>query len=649
MSAAPEAPAGRGSLQGKTLVGGPKSRARLATLLGLDVEGTGGLSQVAAVAWAQDHLEVEVAGPGEQHVVFYLDRSRDDKPRLLANQHLVLYYRGGTMWPELEARLRRTGLRRLEGKTVEDLAALIASDDRVDPARDRPPRVDATDQQTFDRQSLLSTWASGDMWYQFFATAEIGRARLDSLDIFDRCTFIQHCDRDCLQVSPRTCVSMIERVFYPWYDRVRRIGRARDLAAPATIAPPGGPGNEARHSMCTTDIGESDVVMGSTDKLTGVLDHVLSRGVDNMLFLSCTCVPFMTGEDVESIVKRYRAKTDKPFFYLTTTPQSSAGVFREVLVRRRQAAEAQTPVADPHAVNLIGFARGPALEELKGLLGAAGVPVNAVFIPDMNFGAIADLPRAPLHIMYPNAAWQSIYDQLLFDSRIRSVAPAAPYGVTGTRRWVGEVAAAAGVAADAEAVVARAFAPHRAEWDELRGRAAEHRLGFVVGADEVYRLCDPAATWGVPLLSFAEEMGFAVDVMIGVGDREAAREAAAKVHGVFAEPPRHTIKAFRDPARLTALLASGTFAAVYSEHLFDRRLTAAGKAQFSLQEFEPGLAGAVRTARRLLTVCRLPFYRRYGRYLQPDPLPPDPLPPGGGRRGPSKLAGPGAAAEGRWA
>jgi hypothetical protein len=641
---------GRVLLQGKTLVGGPKSRGRLAALLGLDREESAGPCRVVAAAWVQDHLELEVAGPDGGKVVFYLDRNRDDKPRLVASRNLVLYYRGGQLWPGLEARVRRTGLERLAGKTVEDLAELVAGDDQVDPARDRAPQVDGGDQQAFDRQSLLSTWASGDLWYQFFATAEIGRARLDSLDIFDRCTFIQHCDRDCLQVSPRTSVAMVERVFYPWHDRVRRVGRAPSRAAAGAVALPGVSAAEQRHSMCTTDLGEHDVVMGGLDKLTRVLDHVIARGVDNMLFLSCTCVPFMTGEDVESLVKRYRARTDKPFFYLTTTPQSSAGVFREVLVRRRQAAEEQVTDVDPRSVNLIGYGRGPALDELKGLLAAAGVRVNAVFIPEMNFGAIADLPRAPLHVMYPNAAWQAIYDQLLFASRVRSVAPPAPFGIEGTRRWLREVAAAVGVTPDVDAAVAQRLEPLRAAWDAARARAATQRLGFVVGAGEVYRLCDPGATWGVPLLAFAEEMGFGIDVMLGAAERGAARQAAEQVHAVFAAPARHTIRAFDDPARLERLLTQGAFAAVFSEHLFDRRLSAAGKAQFSLQEFEPGLAGAVRTAERLLRVCALPFYRRYHQYLEADPRPAVTAPPASGRAAPpDKLSSPGTAAEGRWA
>jgi hypothetical protein len=644
---------GRGGLQGRTLVGGPRSRARVAALLGLDQTARPGRTRVVAVAWVGDHLEVEVAGPGDRSVVFLVDRFQADKPRLFATAHLVLYYRGAGMWPELEERLRAVGLGRLAERTIEDLAEMIAADTDIDPVRDRAPRVSAEGQEAFDRQSHLSTWASPDIWYQFFAVAEIWRQRLDSLDVFERCTFIQHCDRECVQVAPRSHVPMVDGVFYPWLERVRRIGRGRPRVDPAAARARGGSEprvDESKHSMCTTDLTEADVVLGSQDKLVRVLDHVLARGGDGVLFLSCTCVPFMTGEDVESVVKRYRETIDRPFFFLTTTPASSVGVFRDVLVRRRQEAEQAIPSGQviPNAVNLVGFAHDPGLEELRGLLAELGVQVNAVFVPEMDSAVVADLPRAALHVLYPNILWQSIYDQLLFDSRITSVSPAAPFGVAGTQRWLEEVAAAAGQRVTAGDVVARCLEPLRAEWDRLRAEAAGQRLAFVVGADEAYRLRDAAATWGVPLIPMLEEMGFGIDVLLGVADRAAAREAAEQVNATFAHPEHHSIRAFRDRARLDALLEAGTFAAVYSDHLFDRRLSAAGKAQFSLQEFEKGIGGAVRTLRRLLEVCRLPFYRRYRRHLAPATHPfAAPITPTGRPRGLNKLAGPGAVAEGR--
>jgi len=51
-----------------------------------------------------------------------------------------------------------------------------------------------------------------------------------------------------------------------------------------------------------------------------------------------------------------------------------------------------------------------------------------------------------------------------------------------------------------------------------------------------------------------------------------------------------------------------------------KQLTRNGKGQFSFSTFEMGLQGAVRTLERLVTVCRLPFYRKYAKYLVSNTL-----------------------------
>jgi len=51
-------------------------------------------------------------------------------------------------------------------------------------------------------------------------------------------------------------------------------------------------------------------------------------------------------------------------------------------------------------------------------------------------------------------------------------------------------------------------------------------------------------------------------------------------------------------------------------HFFDWRVTQGGKNLFSLQHLEAGPLGALRTAKRLINICRTPFFRKYGRYLK---------------------------------
>jgi hypothetical protein len=79
------------------------------------------------------------------------------------------------------------------------------------------------------------------------------------------------------------------------------------------------------------------------------------------------------------------------------------------------------------------------------------------------------------------------------------------------------------------------------------------------------------------------------------------------------------VQAFDSPDGMARRLAESNADAFFSSHFFDWRVTAAGKNIFSLQHFELGLRGAVRTAERLLGICRTPFYRSHQRYLQRTP------------------------------
>ena len=68
---------------------------------------------------------------------------------------------------------------------------------------------------------------------------------------------------------------------------------------------------------------------------------------------------------------------------------------------------------------------------------------------------------------------------------------------------------------------------------------------------------------------------------------------------------------FTDPETLKSVLEKGEFRAVYSDIFFDKRITRAGKNQFSMRTFEAGLNGALRSLERMVGLCRHDFYSRY--------------------------------------
>jgi hypothetical protein len=599
---------------------GTRTRELLERLLGLSE--TGGRYRLRTAAWLDHALEAGVV-VDDREVVLRVERRTADAAGLVTTPALVVYYRGKELPAELLEAIVAQAPRRLEGWTIEALEAEVAADPELGASTlAMPPSVDDGERPG----ALLDTWGHADAYADFFAGGELAREQLDSLDPGVLFTFVQHSDCECLHVNPHGIAPIVWLVNHPWDNRVRYGAPAavrQDLVAAAA------------EGMLTSDLDEDDVILGNPGKLRRLLAQAgrVQRRSGKTLFISNTCTPVVNGEDVESEVNRFRAASGCPLLYLTVTPRSMVNVFEDVLVTRRQAAERAAGAPRPRSVNLIGFREDPALDELRELLARVDVELRGVLLPELTLERIDRLPEAACNVFQPNQLWQHLYDQLLSGTRIPSLSPPAPYGVAGTLRWLEEVGRHFGLTSRRRRALEAAAAGPRARLAELRAEAEGRRLGFVVRGDETYYLTRPASTAGVPLVAMLEELGFGLEILLQAPDRDSARRAAEQVQAVFARPERHRLQAFDSLDGMARRLADSPADAFFSSHFFDWRVTAAGKNLFSLQHFELGLGGAVRTAERLLGICRTPFYRRLAPYLQrtPEGLRREPAGKGGGR------------------
>ena len=236
--------------------------------------------------------------------------------------------------------------------------------------------------------------------------------------------------------------------------------------------------------------------------------------------------------------------------------------------------------------------------ELVGMLEQAGVRINARVMPSLSLGQARRLPRAQAQVFMPNAVYEPAYEQIFRTLPVPGHVFEPPFGIAGTRGWLGSVAGLFGRAAQAESAFDEAFATWEGRWKELRARASGMTFAFVVDPVQLPRLTDASQLWGVPVLRLLREMGIKVEVLL------------------YGGKGRGALKGFQTQTELDALLREGPYDAVYSEFFFDERLARAGKNQFSLEPFEPGVRGAVESLERLLTVGRWSFYKRYASYLQ---------------------------------
>jgi len=584
---------------GKRLRCGEASRETLERLLGL--EDAPEDCRVRVVVWYDDRLMVLLGPVGVVRNVLTLQQAAPGGQAWLRVGGLAISYNGVTVPEDIGGRVQRRAPERMAGHDLASLLGLIEEDPESAPL---PANTAMMGQSV---TNLLSTWAGGDAYAEFFAVGEIARSQLDSVDLSGSFRFVQHCDNECLMVTPHGVAPLIQSVEYPWDNRTRSL----DLPTDANRVEPD------IDSMATSELTENDVIMGNPARVRDVLDHMMAtpNPEGKITFFSNTCVPIVTGEDVESVVRQYARISETPLVYLTCTPTSMYNVFRDLLHNRRLEAEAAAGAPDPASVNLVGYAEDSTTDGVRELLSAAGIRVNTHLIPEFSVARLQSLAGAPVSVMYPNHVWENHYVHLKDETRVRCMTPPAPYGWEGSRQWILEVGRALGREAEAERAWADVSARHEADWRAAKAEAAGHRVAIVIRSQEVHLLTDPSRTWGVPLLRMLEEAGFATEVFVKADDRKKAREVAEAIHGLWIDPSRHVLQAFNTFEMMRRRLRDSSAEAVLSYHFFDWRISEAGKNRFSLQIFEMGLPGAARTVRRLAGICRTPFYRRYRDWL----------------------------------
>lgn len=594
-------------LEGKVVAGGQQTRRYLGWLLGLDQPGLP--YNVAAVAWVDQEVKATIKLGQEKEATFILKRSTEQTRGVVVTPNLCLTHSGDELPKALVRRLERVAAARLGKVNLDALAERIAADPDIGNSGVALPGTADHDRRP---RFLLDTWGEGDAYADFFAGGELARGQLDSLDPTGLFVFVQHSDSECNFVNPHGMAPVIPLVNFPWDERYR----TRRRPASSKSAVEGG-------EMLTTDLTEHDVIMGSTEKIRKVLEKgvELSNRLGKTLFFSNTCVPTVTGEDVESLVKHCQNNCNCPMLYLTVTPRSMVNVFRDVLVTRRLAAEAKAPVCQEPVVNLIGLPENESHADLAELLQAAGIRINVTLVPNLEVTRVERFGEAALNVYQLNTTWQHLYDQMLTDTRLPSVTPPPPYGFEGTREWLEAVSNALPnpESRPVNEVYERYVAPLRKRFDSLREEAGGYRLGMVLRAKETHYLSAPGHTWGVPLVKLLEEMGYSLDILVLMESRDQAAKAGRNIAATFGHPERHSVKGFNSLEMLLERLRTSPANAFLTYHFYDWRITQGGKNLFSLQHMEPGPLGALRTLERINSICRTTFFRNYGKYLQRTP------------------------------
>lgn len=566
------------------LLAGPQSTAALSKLMGLSHAADGWTIQsLCGIGETNVRLGLR---KGKIHLAFYL------LPKGAANAVIetagLCLAAEGEPGPAMK-RLIEVMAGRLGARTLADVLKIIAADPET--FVEMVPGGDST-------SGLRVPMAAGPInlleagWRNFFADQDyevlLGYPELK----MNKTLYARYSDRECL---------------YSWSGNDPR--KWSFFAYPVRV-PSDSFGATVFRTGIVMELEERDMVLGAVEKADALVESVakasVGSGADYVVF-NHFCTSIVMGEDSGSITRRIEEASGLKTVCWSHGDRDQLNNFgehfKELFAKR---GFFDVPV-EKSSVNLFHFPTDFREAELVPLLSEMGVRANTCLFPDVDFPSMEKIPRAASHVFCAATSYQSKLPELLAGGARPVLTVRAPYGIEDTGECLKAIAKAAGREKAFESVWKEKLGALKPEWEALTSRAKSYRLAFVVSETTLPMLWELRHGQGAPMMRMIEEMGFGVDILY------------YDPHHDGPEIPEDSrcarLTTFRTPDELTRLLREGEFRAVYSDIFFDWRISGAGKARFSSKDFEMGLDGALRSLRRLLAVCRLPFYNRYGSHL----------------------------------
>jgi len=163
--------------------------------------------------------------------------------------------------------------------------------------------------------------------------------------------------------------------------------------------PTGSSGTLLHRTNFTTDLSESDTVLGGERKLVRAIEAAVARHDPAAVFVYQTCVPAMIGDDVGAVCRAAAARMGRPVIPVDLPglaggkdhgTDSAGGILLDHVIGTR---EPDNRTATD--INLIGeYNVAGELEQVKALLAQLGIRVLASIPGDGRYGDIAGAHRA---------------------------------------------------------------------------------------------------------------------------------------------------------------------------------------------------------------------------------------------------------------
>ena len=165
-----------------------------------------------------------------------------------------------------------------------------------------------------------------------------------------------------------------------------------------------GGGSNGENALFNVVLDWHDVTFGCKDKLAAAFDELMQEYEPKAVFIITTCVPEITGDDVDSLAAVFQSRYGIAVAVVHTehfkTVQESAGVQNAMAA----CIEMMKVTEKDASVNILGQGQQDFLDtELSGVLKAAGVEPG-IYIPDCSVAELERASKAKLNIVVDSNA-----------------------------------------------------------------------------------------------------------------------------------------------------------------------------------------------------------------------------------------------------
>jgi nitrogenase molybdenum-cofactor synthesis protein NifE len=311
----------------------------------------------------------------------------------------------------------------------------------------------------------------------------------------------------------------------------------------------------------TTDISENDVVFGGEKRLYKSIKEIIDKYDPPAVFVYQTCVPAMTGDDIQAVCKAAAAKFDKPVI-----PVVSPGFVGPKNLGNKLAGEAildhvigtQEPeYTTPYDINIIGeYNLAGELWQVKPLLDELGIRILACISGDAKYHEVASSHRARAAMMVCSKAMINVarkmeerYQIPFFEGSFYGIGDMSD-SLREIARLLIERGAPAELMTRTEAVIAREEAKAWARIAPYRERLQGKRVLLITGG---------VKSWSV--VAALQEAGLEI---VGTSVKKSTKEDKEKIkelmgqdaHMIDDMTPREMYKMLKE-ARAEIMLSGG--------------------------------------------------------------------------------------------